>query len=182
LAISEECLLLCYDLRAKKRLQGEPDAIFVPTPQDIVDKMLTLANVKKTDVVYDLGCGDGRIVVTAAKKYGCKAVGVDLDPECIKWAREMVEKEKVSELVSIEQKDLFTVDLAKADVVALYLLPKLNVKLLPQLAKLKPGARIVSHTFPIEGIQPDQVMCHTSSEDGVEHTLYLWTTPLKKTK
>ena len=175
-------MILCYNIREKKDRFREPDAIFVPTPQDIVEKMLTLANVKKTDVVYDLGCGDGRIVGTAAKKYGCKAVGVDLDPECVKCAREKVEKEMVGKLVSIEQKDLFTVDLSQADVVAIYLLPKLNVKLLPQLDKLKPGTRIVSHAFPIEGIQPDQVVRHTSSEDGVEHTLYLWTMPLKNVK
>jgi hypothetical protein len=106
---------------------------------------------------------------------------VDLNPECVTWALDKVKKENVSELVTIERKDLFTVDLSQADVVALYLLPKLNVKLLPQLAKLKPGARIVSHAFPIEGMQPDQVVRHVSTEDGVEHTLYLWTTPLKKT-
>jgi len=147
-----------------------------------VEKMLALAQVKKTDVVYDLGCGDGRIVVTAAKKYGCKAVGVEIDPECVKLSQELVKKEGVGHLVAIEAKDLFTRDLSQADVVTLYLLPQLNVKLLPQLAKLKPGARIVSHAFPMEGIEPDQVVRMVSKEDGVEHTLYLWTTPLKKSK
>jgi outer membrane protein assembly factor BamB len=160
----------------------QPDCIFVPTPHDIVEKMLTLAKVKKSDVVYDLGCGDGRIVVTAAKQFGCRALGVDLDPHCIANARERVKKAEVGDLVSIEQRDLFTVDLSKADVVALYLLPKLNVKLLPQLAKLKPGARVVSHTFGIEGHEPDETVRIVSAEDGVEHTLYLWTMPFKKAK
>ncbi len=176
----DQDLLLCYDLLDKKDRPRAPDAIFVPTPQDVVDKMLEIAGVKKTDLVMDLGCGDGRIVVTAAKKYGCRAVGYDLDPLCVKWSRDNVRKEKVENLVTIEQKDVFTLDLRQADVVALYLLPNLNVKLLPQLEKLKPGARIVSHAFPIEGMQPDQVVRYTSSEDGVEHTLYLWTAPLKK--
>jgi outer membrane protein assembly factor BamB/precorrin-6B methylase 2 len=159
-----------------------PDAVFVPTPQDVVEKMLQLAAVKKTDLVYDLGCGDGRIVVTAAKKYGCKAAGFDLDATCVKLAREAVERDKLAALVTIEQKDLFTVDLAKADVVTLYLGERLNAKLIPQLEKLKPGARIVSHQFPIEGWQPDQVIRVRSAENGQEHTLYLWTVPAKKAK
>ena len=163
-----------------KKTHRAPDAVFVPTPQDIVEEMLTLAKVKKTDLVYDLGCGDGRIVVTAAKKFGCRAIGVDLDPDCINLAREKVKRAKVGDLVTIEQTDLFTVDLSHADVVALYLLPKLNVKLLPQLAKLKPGARVVSHTFPIEGYQPDRIVRKISAHDGVEHRIYLWTVPLKK--
>ena len=182
LYLRDQNVLFCYDLRdQKKSSRREPDAIFVPTPQDIVEKMLTLARVQKSDFVCDLGCGDGRIVVAAAKKYGCKALGVDLDPECVRLARDTVAKEGVAALVTIEEKDLFAVDLTRMDVVALYLLPKLNVKLLPQLEKLKPGARIVSHEFPIDGFEPDQVLRHMSSEDGVEHRLYLWTTPLKKT-
>ena len=152
----------------------------MPTPQDVVDKMLEIASVKKSDRVVDLGCGDGRIVVTAAKKYGCRAFGYDLDPFCVKLSRDSVQKEKVEDLVTIEQKDLFNVDLSQADVVALYLLPNLNVKLLRQLEKLKPGARIVSHQFPIEGIRPERVVRYRSSEDGIEHTLYLWTAPLKR--
>jgi len=166
--------------QSRKTTSRPPDAIFVPTPQDVVEKMLELAAVKKSDRVYDLGCGDGRIVVTAAKKYGCHAVGVDLDPVCVKLARGYVQNEKLERLVTIEQKDLFTVDLTQADVIALYLLPRLNVKLLPQLAKLKPGARIVSHEFPIAGIRPDRIVRYRSREDGVEHALYLWTAPLKK--
>ena len=153
-----------------------PDVIYVPTPQDVVDKMLELAQVTKDDVVYDLGCGDGRIVVTAAKKYGCKAYGFDIDPRRIKESQENVEKNEVGDLVTIEQKDIFTLDLSKANVVTLYLLPSLNVKLIPQLEKLKPGSRIVSHDFDMRGVTPDQVV--NNIEYG--HTVYLWTTPLKK--
>ncbi len=134
-----------------------PDVIFVPTPQEVVDKMLELAQVTKDDVVYDLGCGDGRIVVTAAKKFGCQAFGFDVDPERIQESKENVEKNGVGNLVTIEQKDIFTLDLSKANVVTLYLLPSLNVKLIPQLEKLKPGSRIVSHDFDMRGVTPDKV-------------------------
>ena len=158
----------------------EPDVIFVPTPQSVVDKMLDLAQVKKGDLVYDLGCGDGRIVVTAAKKYGCKAVGYDIDPQRIKESKENVEKNNVGDLVTIKQEDIFTLDLSDVDVVTLYLLPSLNVKLIPQLEKLKPGARIVSHSFDMEGVIPDQVVSVTPEGSDWEHSIYLWTAPLKK--
>ncbi len=160
----------------------EPDVIFVPTPQDVVDKMLELAEVKKDDLVYDLGCGDGRIVVTAAKRFGCKAVGYDIDPERVEESLENVEKNDVGNLVRIEQKDIFTLDLSKADVITLYLLPSLNVKLIPQLEKLKPGSRIVSHDFRMKGVKPDKVVKLTSNEDDREHKVFLWTSPLKKRK
>ncbi|MBA7684172.1 hypothetical protein ES703_92562 [subsurface metagenome] len=156
----------------------EPDVHFVPTPQDVVDKMLELANVKKDDLVYDLGCGDGRIVVTVAKRYGCKAVGYDIDPQRVKESLENVEKNNVGHLVRIEQKDIFTLDLSKANIITLYLLPSLNVKLIPQLEKLKAGSRIVSHDFAMEGIRPDKVVKLTSDEDDDEHEVYLWTSPL----
>ena len=159
-----------------------PDVIFVPTPQEVVDKMLELVDVKKDDLLYDLGCGDGRIVVTAAKKYGCKAVGFDIDPQRIKESLENVEKNNVGDLVKIEQKDIFTLDLSEANVITLYLLPRLNVKLIPQLEKLKPGSRIVSHDFDMEGVTPDKVITVTTSEGNAEHTVYFWTTPLKKEK
>jgi SAM-dependent methyltransferase len=158
----------------------EPDVIFVPTPQDVVDKMLEMAQVTKDDLVYDLGCGDGRIVVTAAKRYGCKAVGYDIDPQRVQESLENVQKNNVGHLVRIEQKDIFTLDLSKANVITLYLLPRLNVKLIPQLEKLKPGSRIVSHDFRMRGIEPDKVVELTSAEDQDEHTIYLWTSPLKQ--
>jgi SAM-dependent methyltransferase len=157
-----------------------PDVIFVPTPQDVVDRMLELAQVSKDDLVYDLGCGDGRIVVTAAKKYGCKAVGYDIDPQRIKESLENVQKNGVGDLVRIERKDIFTLDLSDASVVTLYLLPRLNVKLIPQLEKLKPGSRIVSHDFRMRGVKPDKSVTLTSDEDQAEHKIFLWTTPLQK--
>jgi len=158
----------------------EPDVVFVPTPHDVVDKMLELANVTKDDLVYDLGCGDGRIVVAAAKNYGCKAVGYDIDPERIKESLENVEKNNVGHLVTIKQKDIFTLDLSDANVITLYLLPELNVKLIPQLEKLKPGSRIVSHDFRMRGVTPDKVITVNSVEDQREHKVYLWTAPLQK--
>jgi SAM-dependent methyltransferase len=156
-----------------------PDVIFVPTPQEVVDKMLELAQVTKDDVVYDLGCGDGRIVVTAAKQFGCRAFGFDVDPERIQESKENIEKNGVGNLATIEQKDIFTLDLSKANVVTLYLLPSLNVKLIPQLEKLKPGSRIVSHDFDMRGVTPDKVVT-VEGDGGYGHQVYLWTTPLKK--
>jgi formylglycine-generating enzyme required for sulfatase activity len=157
-----------------------PEVGFISIPQEVVEEMLKLAQVKKDDVVYNLGCGDGRIVVTAAKTYGCKVVGYEIDPECVKLSLENVAKNKVGDLVRIEQKDIFTVDLSDADVVALYLLPWLNVRLIPQLEKLKPGSRIVSYTFDMQGVEPDKVVRVNTGQDNVEHKVYLWTSPLKK--
>ena len=158
-----------------------PDVIYVPTPHEVVAKMLELAQVSKDDLVYDLGCGDGRIVVAAAKKFGCKAVGFDIDPKRIAEANENVKKNKVGDLVKIKQEDIFELDLSKANVITLYLLPSLNVKLIPQLEKLKPGSRIVSHDFDMRGVEPDQKI-EVTPKEGRSHTVYLWTTPLKKTK
>ncbi len=168
--------------KEKEKKLREPDVIFVPTPQPIVEEMLKLAKVTKKDVVYDLGCGDGRIVITAAKKYGCKAVGFDIDPERVKESRENVKKAGVVHLVRIEQEDIFTLDLSGATVITLYLLPSLNVKLIPQLKKLKPGCRIVSHDFDMRGVKPDKVVQVKDKENEFEHTLYLWITPLKMEK
>lgn len=159
-----------------------PDVVYVPTPHDVVAKMLEMARVTKDDVIYDLGCGDGRIVVTAGKKFGCRAVGFDIDPERIADSRKNIEKAKVGDRVKVESRDIFTLDLSPASVVTLYLLPNLNVKLIPQLDKLKPGSRIVSHDFDMAGVTPDRVVTMTSHEDDVEHTIYLWTTPLQKVK
>jgi hypothetical protein len=158
-----------------------PDVVYVPTPQVVVDKMLELAKVGKDDLVYDLGCGDGRIVVTAAQKFGCKAIGFDIATERVKESMENVAKAGVGDKVRIEQRDIFTLDLSPASVVTLYLLPSLNVKLIPQLEKLKPGCRIVSHDFDMKGVKPDQVITMDANGDPYgDHTIYLWTTPLKK--
>ena len=155
-----------------------PDVPYIVTPQAVVDKMLEMAAVTKDDLLYDLGCGDGRIVIAAAKKYGCKAVGYDIDPQCVKESLENVEKNQVGDLVRIEQKDVFTLDLREASVITLYLLPDLNVRLIPQLEKLKPGSRIVSHAFDIEGVEPEKIV-DVISDEG-KSTIYFWTTPLKK--
>jgi len=163
-----------------KKASRKPDVIYVPTPQEVVDKMLELAEVKKDDLVYDLGCGDGRIVVTAAKKYGCRGVGYDINPKRIKESLNNVEKNNVRDLVRIKQEDIFTLDLSEANVITLYLLPSLNVKLIPQLEKLKPGSRIVSHDFDMKGVTPDKVVKINSDNEYSDHTIYLWTTPLKK--
>lgn len=158
-----------------------PDVVYVPTPQVVVDKMLELAKIGKDDLVYDLGCGDGRIVVTAAQKFGCKAIGFDIATERVKESMENVAKAGVGDKVRIEQRDIFTLDLSPASVVTLYLLPSLNVKLIPQLEKLKPGCRIVSHDFDMKGVKPDQVITLDANGDPYgDHTIYLWTTPLKK--
>jgi len=166
---------------AKEKPERRPDVIFVPTPQDVVEKILELAEVTKDDVVYDLGCGDGRIVVTAAKKYGCKAIGIDIDPQRIKESKERVKKYKVEELVTIKEGDIFKEDLTPASVVTLYLLPSLNVKLIPQLQKLKPGSRIVSHSFDMEGVKPEKKIEY-QAKDGITHTIYLWRAPIQLEK
>lgn len=163
-----------------------PDVIYVPTPQAVVDRMLELAEVKAGDVVYDLGCGDGRIVVTAAKKYGVKAIGFDIDPQRVKEARENVRAAGVEHLVRIEQKDIFKLDLREASVVTLYLLPSLNVRLMPQLKRLKPGSRIVSHNFDMRGAQPvvvDHVVVAPGDasdagfDEDADHTVFKWVVP-----
>jgi hypothetical protein len=158
----------------------KPDVIYVPTPQEVVDKMLEMAQVTKDDLLYDLGCGDGRIMVTAAKKYGCRAFGYELHAGRVRKSLANVAKNNVGHLVTVEQKDIFTLDLSKANVITLYLLPELNVRLIPQLEKLKPGSRIVSHDFDMKGVKPDKVVELTVDNDWDEHTIYLWTTPLKK--
>ena len=157
-----------------------PDVVYVPTPNDVVARMLQMAAVTKDDVVYDLGCGDGRIMVMAAKKFGCRALGYDIDPRRIADSQANIKKNGVGNLVTVEQKDIFTLDLRPASVVTLYLLPDLNVRLIPQLNKLKPGSRIVSHDFPMGDIAPEKTVEMRSKEDQVMHTLYLWTAPLKK--
>jgi len=149
-----------------------PDVIYVPTPYEVVDEMLRLANVKKGDVLYDLGSGDGRIPVTAAKKFGVRAVGIDIDPQRIKEATENAKKHGVGKLVTFKQEDLFKTDFKDATVVTLYLLPDLNVKLRPRLLnELKPGTRIVSHQFDMGTWKPEKKV----ELNG--RVVYLWTIP-----
>jgi SAM-dependent methyltransferase len=157
-----------------------PDCVYVGTPHDVVDKMLEMGKITKDDVVYDPGCGDGRILIGAAKRYGCKGVGFEIDPKLAAEGRKLAKKRKVDRLVKIEEQDIFTVDYREATVIEMYLLPDMIVKLLPQFEKLKPGSRIVAHDYPIRGIVPEDKFSMRSSEDGVEHTLYFYTLPLKK--
>lgn len=155
------------------------DVHYAITPQDVVERMLELAHVTREDVVYDLGCGDGRIVITAAMKYGCRAVGYDIDPDRVFEARELVRKNGVEKLVHIEERDIFTLDLSEATVITLYLLPTLNVKLIPQFEKCRTGTRIVSHDFDMQGLVIPVKTVTVHSHD-LDHPLYLWITPLKK--
>ena len=149
-----------------------PDVIYVPTPYEVVDEMLRLANVRKGDVLYDLGSGDGRIPVTAAKRFGVRAVGIDIDPQRIKEATENAKKHGVGKLVTFKQEDLFKTDFKDATVVTLYLLPDLNVKLRPRLLnELKPGTRIVSHQFDMGTWKPEKKV----ELNG--RVVYLWTVP-----
>jgi SAM-dependent methyltransferase len=155
------------------------DVIYISTPQDVVERMLTMARVQKDSLVYDLGCGDGRVLVTASRKYGCHAMGYDLDPRRVEEARANARQAGVERFVAAEQRDIFTVDVRPADVVFLYLNPVVNRRLIPQLQTLEPGSRIVSHSFPVGDLKPDEVVTMTSREDGQEHYIYLWTTPLR---
>ena len=151
-----------------------PDVIFVPTPQEVVDAMLKLAKVGPNDVVYDLGSGDGRIPITAAKTYGARGVGIDIDPQRIREATENLKTSGMGDKVKFLNQDLFTTPIGEATVVTLYLLPSLNLKLLPKLnAELKPGTRIVSHAFDMGDIKPQQ----TLNVNG--RTVYFWTVPIK---
>lgn len=149
-----------------------PDVIYVPTPQKVVDEMLKLAAITKTDVVYDLGCGDGRIPITAAKTFGAKGVGIDINPDRIKEAKANATAAGVNDLVTFREDDLFTADIKEASVVTLYLLSTLNVKLRPKLLKeLKPGTRVVSHYFNMGDWKPEKQI----DVDG--RPIYLWTVP-----
>ena len=158
----------------KQPAKQYPDVIFVPTPQEVVDDMLRLANVQKGDVLYDLGSGDGRIAITAARKYGIKATGIDIDPERIREANENAKKAGVTSLVQFRQEDLFAADFKDATVITLYLLPDLNVKLRPKLwNELKPGTRIVSHQFEMGAWKPEKRL------ESNGRTIYFWTVPPK---
>lgn len=152
-----------------------PRAPYAATPDDVVNRMLTLARVGAQDVVYDLGSGDGRIVVAAAKNFGARGVGVDIDPRRVEEARANAKRAGVEHLVTFKVQDALETDVSDATVVTLYLVSALNVRLRPRLQmELRPGARVVSHNFAIGDWQPDTVDVFTSA-DGTSRTLYLWT-------
>lgn len=162
------------DARQAAPAPRRPDVIYVPTPDEVVEAMLQVAKVTKNDVVYDLGTGDGRIPVTAARKYGARGVGIDIDPQRIKEATDNVQKSGVADRVRIVQGDLFEANISEATVVTLYLLPSLNVKLMPKLMKdLRPGTRIVSHAFDMGDWKPEQEL------DVNGRKVYFWTIPKK---
>ena len=175
-------LLLGFGAAAAPRLAAQEfdwgeglDVPYVPTPQEIVRNMLQLAGVHKGDVVIDLGCGDGRIVVTAASEFGARGVGYDLNPERIREANENAAKAGVQDRVRFVEKNLFDADIREATVVTLYLLPNVNLKLKPRLlAELKPGTRIVSHSFDMGDWTPDKKI----ELDG--RSIYFWVVPAKK--
>ncbi len=157
--------------------ERKPDVRYVPTPPEVVAEMLNRAHVGKDDILYDLGCGDGRIVLTALEKFGAKkGVGIDIDPERIKECNENARKTTVRERVAFLQQDLFDTDFSEATVVTLYLLPKLNIRLRPALFRqLRPGDRIVSHAFDMEEWQPDKTVEVPGSDGG--GTVYYWMLP-----
>ncbi len=168
-------LALAAPLLAQQgRPRGDSLAPFVPTPQDVVQRMLSLADVKSGDVVYDLGSGDGRLVIAAAK-LGARGVGIDIDPQRIEESRANAKAAGVSDKVEFRLQDALEADVSDATVVTLYLLSSSNAKLRPKLtAQLKPGARIVSHQFGMGDWEPAKVETFTDS-NGTSRTLYLWT-------
>jgi outer membrane protein assembly factor BamB len=203
LYLRDQSDLSCYDVRApgfverpegkrivpapaKDKDPGPPPepasrAAFVATPQDVVDKMVEAAKITKDDVVYDLGSGDGRILITASRNHGCRSVGFEINAGLVGESRSKAKQQKLDGLVTIEEKDLFAADLEPASVIMLYLGAPNNARLLPKLRKLKPGSRIVSHAHLLgeDGPKPDRELKLVSSEDQVEHTIYVWTAPLK---
>jgi SAM-dependent methyltransferase len=160
--------------RAQQAPARAPDVLYVPTPPEVVEAMLKLANVTKNDVVYDLGSGDGRIPIAAARLFGARAVGIDLDPVRIGESIANAKEEGVSGRVTFRQEDLFTADIREATVVTLYLLSRLNLKLLPKLNKeLKPGTRVVSHAFDMGGAKPQRTI------DVGGRPVYLFVVPIQ---
>lgn len=180
-----------------QNIQCQLDVPYVPTPNKVVEEMLKLANVKEDDILYDLGSGDGRIVITAAQRLGTRGIGVEIDPQRIQEANKNAQKAGVDDHVQFLQQDLLQTDISKATVVTLYLLPEINLKLRPQmLNQLKPGTRIVSHDYDMGDWKPQRVVvvqgpqkgeetlyrdetCYTRllSAPQREHTLYYWVVP-----
>lgn len=177
-------LTLSFAAAQTTQAKRAPDVPYVPTSADALESMLKLADVKKSDVVYDLGCGDGRIVIAAAKLFGAHGVGIDIDPQRIKEARENAKTAGVEDLVRFEENDLFKADIHEATVVTLFLLSSVNLKLRPRLLHdLKPGTRIVSNTFDMGDWKPDK----EQTLDGIDETFfsrkfYLWTVPPRSGK
>lgn len=165
----------------KKRQLRKPDVIYYPTPPETVAEMLRMAKVKKGDVLYDLGSGDGRIPIAAAKEYGIRAVGIEIDPKLVTEANELAQQAGVSALVKFRNEDMFRIDVSEATIVTLYLSEKLNVLLRPKLLReLRPGSRILSHDFRMGNWQPEQTVRVPWGK--LYRTVYLWTVPGKRHK
>jgi len=158
LSIVMTALAMIYATGCSIPIYTSGEVPFVPTPPEVVDRMLEMARVTKNDVIYDLGSGDGIILIRAAKKYGVKGVGIEIDQDLVLEARRNAFREKVEHLVEFRAQDALTVDVSPATVVTLYMLPEFNAKLRPILERqLRPGSRVVSHDFPIESWAPDEV-------------------------
>jgi len=177
-----------FDVQAQPNVQAQAptpspqtqertaDVPFVPTPNEVVAEMLKVGQVKGDDVLYDLGSGDGRIVITAAKQFGTRGTGIDINPELVQQSKDNAQKAGVADRVRFLQQDLFQTNLSDATVVTLYLLPDINVKLRPKLLReLKPGTRIVSHDFDMGEWKPDRVV--QVQGPARQHTIYYWTVP-----
>lgn len=162
----------------------DPDVPYIPTTETAVKAMLELAEVKSSDIVYDLGCGDGRIVIAAAKSYGARGVGIDIDPLLVREAKKNARQAGVERRVEFREQDLFQANFREATVVTLFLLPAVNKRLLPQLQALKPGTRIVSNTFEIGDWKPAReiVVKDDPADDYYfgSHRLFLWIVPERK--
>jgi SAM-dependent methyltransferase len=156
-----------------------PDVPFATTPHDVVVTMLDLAEVSEEDTVYDLGSGDGRILIAAARDRGARAVGIEIDPELVESSRETILSAGVADRVQVRRGDLFKQDLRPATVITLYLRPYTNVQLRPQFDRLRPGTRIVSHMFSMPGAKPAKTIVVESAESGMGHRLHLWVTPIE---
>src|SRR5436190_4765645 len=176
-------------LRQVESLRTVPDRVglnapYITSPDPVVEKMVELADLREGDVAYDLGCGDGRILIAAALKTGCRGVGYDIDPERIAEARASAKLQGVEHLVEFRQQDIFTVDLSEADAVLMYVLPWMTRKLIPQLRQLQPGSRIVSHQFSLgeeSELQPETTVPIRVENDTSSHYVHRWTAPLKPT-
>jgi SAM-dependent methyltransferase len=156
-----------------------PDVPYEFTPDDVVDAMVELAEIQPDDLVFDLGCGDGRLVIAAAKKRGARGLGVDIDPKWVEKAREAAAAAGVTQLVTIRQNDIYRESLNSATVVLMYLMPSVNEALIPQFQHMKPGSRIVSHQFRIPGIKITRRLEVASSQTNLTHPVYLYMTPLE---
>lgn len=177
-------LFASFAVAQVRQPKHQVDVPYVPTTDEAVKAMLKLADVKPTDIVYDLGCGDGRIVIAAAKDYGAHGVGIDINPERIQEAEANAKKVGVEKLVRFEENDLFDADIHQATVVTLFLLGSVNLKLRPKLLKdLKPGTRIVSNTFDMGDWKPDKEMTVGDvNEESLSHRLFLWIVPQRTRK